>query len=159
MLGDVRAMPFDTASFDGYWSLGVIERLYEGYEGVARGMHRVLRPGGRLFLSFPYLNPLRRTMIRMRNYPAWQAEERSSFHQYSLDCERVVRDFERHGFARRSVRPHRGLSGIEDVWPLLETPAASLRSGGKALRVVGAVLNDILESLASHMILVVFRRC
>jgi SAM-dependent methyltransferase len=49
--GDVRLLPFADASFDKAYSLDVLEHLTE--EGVGRMLseaHRVLRPGGQLFL-------------------------------------------------------------------------------------------------------------
>ena len=34
-LGDVRKLEFPDASFDGYWSLGVIEHFPEGYDAIS----------------------------------------------------------------------------------------------------------------------------
>jgi cyclopropane fatty-acyl-phospholipid synthase-like methyltransferase len=34
-LGDVRKLEFEANSFDGYWSLGVIEHFYNGYDDIA----------------------------------------------------------------------------------------------------------------------------
>jgi SAM-dependent methyltransferase len=64
-LGDVRSLvEFPDRHFAGYWSLGVIEHFWSGYEDIAREMLRVLRPGGYLFLTFPHMSPLRRVKAR-----------------------------------------------------------------------------------------------
>ena len=41
--GDVTSLEFEDEYFDGYWSLGVIEHFWEGYEKVLSEMRRVLR--------------------------------------------------------------------------------------------------------------------
>jgi ubiquinone/menaquinone biosynthesis C-methylase UbiE len=49
--GDIRRLPFATASFDKAYSLDVIEHLTEdGVEAMLSEARRVLKPGGRLFL-------------------------------------------------------------------------------------------------------------
>ena len=40
--GDVRALEFEDDSFDGYWSLGVIEHFPDGYEDIGQEMTRVI---------------------------------------------------------------------------------------------------------------------
>jgi SAM-dependent methyltransferase len=60
-IGDVRKLDYEDCSFDGYWSLGVIEHFWEGYSSILKEMYRVLKPGGFLaffslhFLVFPQL--------------------------------------------------------------------------------------------------------
>ena len=68
-LGDVRQLEFPDATFHGYWSLGVIEHFPEGYDPIAKEMLRVLKPGGYLFLTFPYMSPLRRLKTYFGAYP------------------------------------------------------------------------------------------
>src|SRR3989338_7898939 len=58
-LGDVRALPYEDSFFDGYWSFGVIEHFYEGFEKIASEMKRVVRPGGYVFVTFPAFSKLR----------------------------------------------------------------------------------------------------
>ena len=45
-LGDVRKIDFPDNFFDAYWSLGVIEHFYGGYEDTANEMKRVIKKGG-----------------------------------------------------------------------------------------------------------------
>lgn len=47
--GDVRKLPFENNFFDGYWSLGVIEHFWEGFDDIAMEMNRVLKKDGYVF--------------------------------------------------------------------------------------------------------------
>ncbi|HWR98611.1 MAG TPA: class I SAM-dependent methyltransferase [Candidatus Methanoperedens sp.] len=158
VLGDVRALPFANGSFDGYWSLGVIEHFFEGYAAARDEMRRVLRPGGMLFLTYPYLNPLRRARLRSGKYPPWDEAQRERFYQCALDHRRVAAEFAAAGFVLVEQRPHLGLSGAEDLWPRLERPFGRLRAGGRLARWGGAALNALLEPFTSHLMLLVLRR-
>ncbi|MDB4915677.1 MAG: methyltransferase protein [Gemmatimonadetes bacterium] len=53
--GDILALPHDDATFDGYYSLGVVEHFTDGQ--IARILseaRRVLRPGGKVVLFWPH---------------------------------------------------------------------------------------------------------
>lgn len=67
--GDVRALDFPDRFFDGYWSIGVIEHFWAGYESILAEAARVLRPEGFLFLSAPWLSPYRQRKARAGGYP------------------------------------------------------------------------------------------
>src|SRR6185437_2404512 len=53
-LGDVRSLDFPDGSFDGYWSIGVIEHFWMGYGDILGEAARILRPNGFLFLTAPW---------------------------------------------------------------------------------------------------------
>jgi len=53
---DVRKLNFPDHYFDGYWSLGVIEHFYKGYDEIIHKIYRVLHPGGFLFLTVPEMS-------------------------------------------------------------------------------------------------------
>ena len=73
--GDVRDLPFEDASFDGYWSLGVIEHFYDGYQPIQNEMLRVLKPGGFLFMTVPAMSPLRQLKARLGRYPSFEPSD------------------------------------------------------------------------------------
>ena len=60
--GDVRKLPFEDDFFDGYWSFGVIEHFFIGFDEILEEMARVIKPGGYLFLD-QYLPDLREQLI------------------------------------------------------------------------------------------------
>jgi ubiquinone/menaquinone biosynthesis C-methylase UbiE len=66
--GDIRALPFDTNSFDAYVSLGVIEHFSEGQESMLKEAARVVKPGGWIFLSVPAFNGWRKLRARFGFY-------------------------------------------------------------------------------------------
>jgi ubiquinone/menaquinone biosynthesis C-methylase UbiE len=66
--GDIRALPFANESFDAYVSLGVIEHFTEGQELMLAEAARVLRPGGKMFVSVPAFNGYRRLRARLGTY-------------------------------------------------------------------------------------------
>jgi SAM-dependent methyltransferase len=98
--GDVRSLPFAGSEFDGYWSIGVIEHFWKGYDDILAEAGRVLRPGGVLFLTAPWLSPYRRYRVRKGGY-AWSdfESEPPAFYQFALTREEVATSLGRHGFA------------------------------------------------------------
>jgi SAM-dependent methyltransferase len=90
--GDVSALPFQSESFDLYYSGGVVEHFEGGAHEALIEARRVLRPGGVLLISVPYHSPLRRLLAWTRRHE-WKrvtastaAEEKASdglrFFQY-----------------------------------------------------------------------------
>lgn len=67
-LGDIRGLPFKDQSFDGLVSLGVIEHFCEGQHQILSEAARVLRKGGVLLVSVPFLNEYRLSKIRRGQY-------------------------------------------------------------------------------------------
>ncbi len=159
--GDVRSLPLPDDSVDAYWSIGVIEHWYFGYEEARDEMARVLRPGGHLFLTFPYMSPLRKLRASLGTYPTWtgDGESLSSFYQFGLDHRRVAHDFEAAGFALVAQRPFLGVSGLEEELPQRLARLVGLtRGGGRLRRAVRAALAVVSTSFASHCMLLVLRR-
>lgn len=59
-LGDIRALPFPDATFDAYYSGGVIEHFEDGLGPQIAEAWRVLKPGGLFLVTVPFLNVTRR---------------------------------------------------------------------------------------------------
>jgi SAM-dependent methyltransferase len=97
--GDVRALDFPEQSFDGYWSIGVIEHFWAGYGPILSEAARVLRSGGFLFLTAPWFSPYRRYKARMSGYPHADFDrEPDSFYQFALGRNEVCTALQQHGF-------------------------------------------------------------
>jgi SAM-dependent methyltransferase len=69
--GDVGALPFADATFDVYYSGGVVEHFEGGAERALAEARRVLKPDGALLLSVPYHSPLRRA-LKIGGRPQWK---------------------------------------------------------------------------------------
>lgn len=95
---DVRKLDFLYNYFAGYWSIGVIEHLSSGYDDIAKEMSRVIKPGGYLFLSFPYMSYLRRLKSKSRMYIEFLNQTHHNFYQFALNAIPVIHYFERLGF-------------------------------------------------------------
>lgn len=161
VLGDVRNLQFADATFDGYWSFGVIEHFYDGYTEILKEMHRVIRARGFLFLTFPHMNWLRRQKSNRWMYPLWNPLEHNpeTFYQFALDKDHVVRMFEDHGFMLRDTVPQAGLKGLKDevsgfraiLQRLYDNPSLPAK-------VLNKGLDYILNGLTSHSVLLVLEK-
>ncbi len=153
-VGDVRHLDFDDSTFDGYWSLGVIEHFFEGYGQIRQEMFRVLRPGGFLFLSFPALSRLRALKGKLGILRPWREEDDLArrFYQFALDPSHVADDFERHGFTLRQRRNWSGFEGFEDEVPLASLPLKVL------YRLAYRPTEGILRAFANHASLLVLEK-
>jgi len=159
--GDVRALPVADASLDGYWSFGVIEHFYDGYDAIRDEMRRVIRPGGFLFLTFPHMSRARWALARAGRYLPWRPDPEllRGFYQFALDEQRVAADFEQHGFRLRALERNLGITGLEH-----ELPAAGRalrlveRRLGRAGSAVAAGAERLLRPVSSHTALLVLER-
>lgn len=98
--GDLLQLNFPDCFFDGYWSLGVIEHFYNGYDPIAREMLRILKPGGYLFVTVPTMSPLRKLKASTGMYPSFKENEVdiSRFYQFAYSSEEIQRNFCELGF-------------------------------------------------------------
>lgn len=159
--GDIRNMDFDDGFFDGYWSFGVIEHFYDGYEDILVEMCRVLRPQGYLFMIVPTMSPLRKYLSQKGKYPLWehQCQNVEKFYQFALDANKIVTDFENGGFKLREMRPYGGLKGFKDevtfLKPVLQPIFDSQNIFIKAIKIF---LDFVLQPIAAHTTLFVFQK-
>lgn len=163
--GDVRNLEFADSTFSGYWSLGVIEHFWDGYRDIAKEMHRVLKPGGILFLTFPFMNTYRKKIAHER-YPQISAlNEPRGFYQFALDPSVVKEYFESIGFEIVHQHGFAVLNGLKDEKP--ETRKAidfilRVRKKNIAAKVFYAVFNKAMDSLLGnkygHSFLLVLRK-
>lgn len=160
-VGDVRDLPFPDDFFDGYWSLGVIEHFYDGYEKIVSEMFRVLVPGGYLFMTVPVLSPLRRAKVKRKKYPEYKESEetRGNFYQFAFDPKDVISNLESRGFKLVDVRPYDGIKGLKDEILMLKPMLQYLYDGkSRASNLMKRVLDVVLRRFTNHMCLFVMRK-
>lgn len=114
--GDVMALPFPDNYFDGYWSLGVIEHFYDGFEPILKEIKRVIKPGGYLFLTFPCMSWYRRKKASEGKYKDWRPTTLNirRFYQFALDADTVAEEFEANGFVVVKKSSLAGFKGFKD---------------------------------------------
>jgi len=160
-LGDVRDLPFEDNQFDGYWSLGVIEHFWDGYDEIAREMTRVLRPGGYLFLSFPCMSRLRRRKARKSQYPYWNGGdiEPPGFYQFALNPELVKTHMSKLGFKLVYETGLDAVKGIKDEVVYLNTTLQAVYDSKTiAAGIIRRMSNIILSNCSGHSRLLILQK-
>jgi len=156
--GDVRSLPYSDNFFDGYWSLGVIEHFYDGYESIISEIKRVLRGGSFLFITFPHLSRLRRLKAWLSIYPSFsESVDLNNFYQFCLDHRKVINAFEESDFILRETRYLDGIKGLKDEVSLLKFPLQLLYSSKNVMcKIFRNMLGKLISPLSSHSVLLVF---
>lgn len=161
-LGDVRKLPFKDGEISGYWSIGVIEHFWEGYDNIINEMKRVIRSGGYLFITFPYMSPLRRLKAFINLYDnKLDKDMLDKFYQFALDPKMVIDDLNGLGFTLKEQVPFDGLKGFKDEVSLLQKPLQKLydyNGTDPFIIKMKKYLDMLFKPLASHCILLVFQK-
>ena len=160
-LGDVRNLPLQDESIDGYWSLGVIEHFYDGYDEILSEMRRVIRKDGYLFLTFPHISKLRQIKVRKGLYEIWpgNGDLVANFYQFALDQHRVIEAFGVYEFKLILKKCFDGVKGFKDEIRTGKSCMQAIYDGGtQKTKLVRRLLDKLLRPWASHMVLMVFKR-
>ncbi|MBC7879018.1 MAG: class I SAM-dependent methyltransferase [Anaerolineales bacterium] len=159
--GDVRALDIPDASLDGYISVGVIEHFWDGYTPIINEMRRTLRPGGFLFISFPYMSPLRRLKVFLKLYPIAEKQELNgqvdTFYQFALSPSCFQADLEALGFQLKEFLTYSGLKGFKDEVSLLQPWLQEVYEGRRATH-LRSRLERLFKPFASHSALLVMQK-
>ena len=161
--GDVRNIPFPDSHFHGYWSLGVIEHFYEGYDAIADEMQRVIKKRGYLFITFPCMSPIRRLKAKLHQYPAFDSEDfdQKRFYQFALPHKKVIESFRKRGFVPVFKKSLDGLGGLKrETHALMLKKALSWmeKQNGMFARITRVALDIILAPFFGHSILIVLKK-
>jgi SAM-dependent methyltransferase len=159
--GDVRALAFPEATFDGYWSIGVIEHFWSGYAPILAEAARVLRPGGFLFLTAPWFSPMRRRKSQRGEYvrTAFTAEP-EDFYQFALGRDEVTRALASHGFELVRWAGTASEMSLREDFPARRSQVKWLfdSRGGFFKRVFRRVLTKTLDPYCGHSFMAIARR-
>ena len=94
--------------YDSYLSIGVVEHRVEGPEPFLTEANRVLKPGGKIFISVPYFGPIRLLKSRLSLYDRKPPD--LPFFQYGFTSKEFTIYLQKAGFSIEMVKalyPHR----------------------------------------------------
>lgn len=160
-IGDVRKLDFPNNYFDGYWSIGVIEHFYNGYDSVIKEAKRVIKSGGFLFITFPHLSILRKIKITLGCYRLFNEKitVQGKFYQFALDRRSVIKEIEKYDFTLIQTAPHAGMKGLKDeisfFKPLLQK---IYDSHNIILRIIAYGISITFSWFSGHTVLLIFRK-
>jgi len=167
---DLTDLPFSDGSFDAYILIGVVEHLPAGPQPILVEAYRVLKPGAQLFLSVPWLNPLRRAMAgQLRAENERLRASGVPFYEYAYTTGEV-RDFLcGAGFRPKQFMPYSPAKGAREFLPFLRLYRSLTTDGDSSQQSTGSercyvrntvrkilckVINTrLMRRLVSHMIL------
>ena len=159
--GDVRSLEFSDCCFDGYWSFGVIEHFWGGYQSILSEAARVLKPDGLLFLTAPWFSPYRKRKARYDGYPRVDpTDEPEFFYQFALSRLEVCEQLRNHGFEVEDWRGRASAISMRDDMQMLRGQIDwLLGSRGSILkRVLRRAITKGLNPYCGHSFLAVARR-
>lgn len=126
--GDVSALPFRDGAFDLYYSGGVVEHFETGAGPALAEAKRVLRPGGVLLISVPYVSLMRRALFPFKS-SLWKRVSRAGvdagdvrdgkqFFQYVYTRGEFEQELAKAGLRVIGTQGYGILWGLYDISPL-----------------------------------------
>lgn len=159
---DIRKLDFEDGYFDGYWSLGVIEHFYNGYDDIIQEIRRVLRTGGYLFLTFPCLSKLRHMKSLQGSYGIWEDDDQkiAQFYQFAFNDKSVASTITQTGFQFVSSKPISGFKGFKDEIETRSIRALLQRmydSDHLPVKALVWIVDHLLAPFSGHCQFMIFR--
>jgi len=159
-IGDVFSTDFHDESFDGYWSLGVIEHFWDGYSEISKDMNRIIKPGGYLFLTVPVMSPIRRLKAFFGGYENCSGDKQNeNFYQFALDPISTTEHFEKIGFELKERFYFDAVKGLKDEVPILHPLLQKVYNGEISRHwFYKKWINRIFDRFAGHCVCLVLRK-
>lgn len=106
----ITHIPYTDQSLDGVLAIGTLEYVENNVPGALKEVHRVLKPGGLLFIEVPLINALRRFIY----FPLKQLEKllkvsqgkQPTFANYLFNRQSIQRLVHDAGFEIIAIQPH-----------------------------------------------------
>ena len=162
--GNALQLPFADEVFSGIWSLGVIEH-FKNFEKdgvqIIDEMIRVLQPDGYLFLSFPYMSPLRKMKQKLKLYQTDESGAVGSFYQYALDYRYVANLLRKRGLKIVCMKKLDGIKGTKDEIKLIKSPLQKLydyRDESIIIKGFRKMLGMMFSVVSAHCIMLICRK-
>lgn len=116
-IGDITNLnEIPDSSYDGYYSGGVIEHFWDGYNDILSEMLRVLKNQGILIITFPFMSHSRKEEKKM--LPIYnETNAPKGFYQFALDIDDTLKDFQEIGFELLYTLPINGYQGFLERYP------------------------------------------
>ncbi len=159
-IGDVRILDFEDNTFDGYWSFGVIEHFYNGYDEIIAEMKRVIKPNGYLFINFPHMSKLRNKKAKNDNYKIWKNDDEliKNFYQFALDHKTVIEKLKEYDFCYVKKQHLTGIKGLKDEVSLFKKLLQKIfDSRSIPIIALSKFISFIFNRYSSHSILIVMQ--
>lgn len=158
-LGDVRNLDFSDNYFDAYWSLGVIEHFYYGYNEVINEMYRVLKPQAYLFITFPHMSKFRKRKAKKNKYPLWKSNNIDDFYQFALDENMVIKDLEKINFQIIEKKHLNGIKGLKDEISFSKKMFQKIYDSRNIFGlIISKIISLIFNRFSSHSILLILQK-
>jgi len=157
--GDVFDLKLEDNSLDGYWSLGVVEHFWDGYNGIANEMYRTIKKDGYLFLTFPAMSPLRKIKSKLFGYKNLTNKTNvDEFYQFALDPNLIIEHYESKGFELEEKFFFDAVKGIKDEVSLLKPILQKIYDGkfpkhGLLIRII----EKLFAQYAGHCVCLVLQ--
>lgn len=116
-LGDITDLnAIEDSSYDAYYSGGVIEHFWDGYDKIISEAHRVLKKDGILIITFPFMSNARKR--KKKFLPIWENDfPPEGFYQFALNLESTITNIKLQGFNLIHKKLQNGTRGFIDNHP------------------------------------------
>lgn len=157
--GDVRDTKLESNSIDGYWSFGVIEHFWDGYDDIVIEANRIIRKDGYLFLTFPQFSFLRKLKAKFGFYESFKSDNHEGFYQFALNGKDVQKNVEKYNFKLVQSISIGGMKGLKDEISFIQKPLQKVYDSKSILSIIVRKSVDIcLSWFSGHTKVMVFKK-